>query len=80
MLCNHFRPNTAIIRSGNKSGNRQKKQRCSVDRVELRRCLLSFHRVKVKGEEDVRQYYTGGNHVQTNISSKANFCSHGKVR
>ena len=48
----------------------------SLDRVELRHCLLSLHEVKVKGEENVKQYYTDDNHAQTNISSKANICSH----
>jgi hypothetical protein len=47
----------------------------ALDRVELRHCLLSLHWVKVKGEGNVKQYYAGGNHVQTNISSKANICS-----
>jgi hypothetical protein len=52
----------------------------ALDRVELRHCLLSLHGVKVKGEENVKQYYTGGNNAQTNINLKANICSHGKVR
>ena len=47
----------------------------ALDRVELRHCLLSLHWVNVKGEENVNQYYAGGNHAQTNISSKANICS-----
>ena len=37
--------------------------------------LLSLHGVKVKGEENVKQYYVGGNHAQKNINSKANFAA-----
>ena len=32
----------------------------ALDRVELRHCLLSLRWVKVKVEENVKQYYTGG--------------------
>jgi hypothetical protein len=46
----------------------------ALDRVEHRRCLLGLHGVKVKGEENVKQYYAVGNDAQKNVSSKANFC------
>jgi hypothetical protein len=45
----------------------------ALDRVELGHCLLSPNGVKVKGEENVKHYYTVGNHAQKNVSSKSKF-------
>jgi hypothetical protein len=80
MLCNNFIRILLLLEAGTSLATVKRSSAVlddggALDRVDLRHCLLSHHGVKAKGEENVKQYYTIGKHEQTNISSKANFCS-----